>query len=164
MRLLVTAVALLLLAPAAAFTATGGLKLCAAWLPTKLAFAVDHDHEMGVSAPMTRYFFHPTTSALDQLKLELDAKSWLSGTTRDRLIAEATALIEAWDSHRKDAPTDAFPSVTFLPVVGELQVDTPASNVLTDSQRRRLAPTKPLVRVRASRRIREDEDDDEEQG
>ena len=159
-----TVAALLLLAPTAAFspTAAGDLKLCAAWLPTKLAFAVDHDHEMGAGAKLTRYFFHPRESALEQLKLELEAKQWLSDNTRERLVTEATGLIESWDSHRKDAPTDDFPSISFLPVVDELDVDTPVSELLTDSQRRRLSPTKPLVRVRASRRIREDDDEEDE--
>ena len=156
-------------APVTAASTEGvdSVKLSVAWLPTRLAFAVNHGHKVGEGAPIpiTRYFFHPRESALEQLKLELEARQWICSPTRDRLLAEATLLIDSWDCgvrYEPDAPTGAFPSICFLPVLDERQVDTAASELLTNSQRRRLSPTKPLVRARSSPRIREEEDEEEE--
>ena len=72
--------------PIRAAAEADALRLTALWLPTKLGFGVNYHR----GAPLSRYFFHPRESALEQLKIELDSKNWLSASERSDILTEAS--------------------------------------------------------------------------
>jgi len=83
------------------------LKLKVLWLKNVLGLSIDCV-ALNHSYPLTHYYFWPKTEAWEQLKLELDSKSWLSEKEKIITLNLATDLINYWRTSRN---TESFDNI-----------------------------------------------------
>ena len=86
------------------------------WLDKNIALAIDHVIGKGTS-PLTAYYFWPRNDAWQQLKDELDSKSWILESEKIDLLNQATEIINFWQEHGKHTTMNQaqtkYPDVTF---------------------------------------------------
>jgi len=83
------------------------LNLRIIWLKNVLGLAIDQEFEKQ-KYPLTQYYFWPRTEAWDQLKLELDSKSWLSETEKITFLNLVTDVISHWRNYRSKETVEDF--------------------------------------------------------
>ena len=92
------------------------LKLNVIWVKNFLGFAVDQTIEK-TSYPLTSYYIWPRTEAWEQLKLELDSKSWLNAEEKIQILNLVSSIMGYWRQNRDgNTPIKEFPDIKFLQV------------------------------------------------
>ena len=86
------------------------------WLDKNVALAVDYVISKGIS-PLTPYYFWPRTDAWQELKDELDTKTWITETEKIELLNQATEVINFWQENARTTTMfqaqAKFPAVVF---------------------------------------------------
>ena len=76
------------------------LKLKIAWFKNFLGLAIDQVN-LDQQYSLTPYYFWPKTDAWEQLKLELDSKSWLTEEEKIHVLQTISNVMQYWLLHRK---------------------------------------------------------------
>ena len=75
------------------------LKLKVIWFKSFLGLAIDQI-TINQNYSITPYYFWPRTEAWDQLKLELDSKTWLSQDEKVKTLTLASDVMNYWLEYR----------------------------------------------------------------
>jgi|TARA_B100001142_G_C14103253_1_gene566109 30S ribosomal protein 3 len=75
------------------------LKLKVIWFKSFLGLAIDQI-TINQNYSITPYYFWPRTEAWDQLKLELDSKTWLSQDEKVKTLTLASDIMNYWLEYR----------------------------------------------------------------
>ena len=75
------------------------LKLKVIWFKSFLGLAIDQI-TINQNYSITPYYFLPRTEAWDQLKFELDSKTWLSQDEKVKTLTLASDIMNYWLEYR----------------------------------------------------------------
>ena len=75
------------------------LKLKVIWFENYLGLAVNKT-SLKQQYPLTPYYFWPRTEAWEQLKLELDSKTWLTENEKIKLLRTTSNVMDYWLCYR----------------------------------------------------------------
>lgn len=86
------------------------------WLDKNIGIAVDQIFAKDQRSPMSEYFFWPRNDAWEEIKVFLEAKSWIGERERVLLLNQCTEVINFWQDGEKKSLAQArkaFPDVKF---------------------------------------------------
>ena len=83
------------------------LKLKVTWFKNFLGLAIDQV-SLNQKYFLTSYYFWPKTDAWEQLKSELDAKPWLTTREKNKILKNASEVMNYWLSYRDNAAFENF--------------------------------------------------------
>lgn len=86
------------------------------WLDKDVALAVDQLVGKG-SSPLTAYYFWPRNDAWQQIKDELDSKTWIAETEKIEILNKVTEVVNFWQENNRTTnmmqAQEKFPEVIF---------------------------------------------------
>lgn len=86
------------------------------WLDKDVAIAVDQVVGKG-SSPLTAYFFWPRNDAWQQLKDQLDSKTWIDETEKIEILNQVTEVVNFWQENGQKTTMaqaqEKFPEIVF---------------------------------------------------
>ena len=92
------------------------IKLKVLWLKNLLGVALDQRSTTTVS-PFTAYYFWPKTDAWEQLRLELESKSWIKSEEKIVILNTITDIIEDYNQNRNTKRIkQEIPEIEFVEV------------------------------------------------
>jgi 30S ribosomal protein 3 len=71
------------------------LQLQILWLSTSIGISINQKTKTG-SLPITPYYFWPVSEAWEQLRFELDSKSWIRGNEQIELLNISVEVMNQW--------------------------------------------------------------------
>ena len=74
------------------------------WLENKLGIAVDQI-QSGEQIPLTKYFFWPKTDAWDQVRSELETKSWVENSKKAEILYSISTILNQWQNSNDNTST-----------------------------------------------------------
>ena len=83
------------------------LKLRILWHKDTLGLAIDQTF-LNKVCPLTQYYFWPRTEAWELLKLDLDAKPWLTETEKVIILNLSTDIITQWRINRSNVDIESI--------------------------------------------------------
>jgi 30S ribosomal protein 3 len=83
------------------------LRLKIAWFENFLGLAIDQVNS-NQQHFLTPYYFWPKTEAWEQLKLELDSKTWLTQEEKIRILKITRDVMGYWRSYRNTRTIENF--------------------------------------------------------
>ncbi|PNH11498.1 putative 30S ribosomal protein 3, chloroplastic [Tetrabaena socialis] len=87
------------------------------WTDKNLAVAIDQVYSRGQVSPLTEYYFWPRQDAWEELRMNLEARPWISERDRIILLNRLTQLINFWQDeevkHSVDEARAEFPDCAF---------------------------------------------------
>mgnify|MGYP001375632405 CR=1 FL=1 len=83
------------------------LELKILWAKNFLGLALDQVSTR-YTLPITSYYFWPKTEAWEQLKLELNSKTWLTQEEKIRILKITRDVMEYWLSYRNTKTIEDF--------------------------------------------------------
>ena len=89
------------------------LRLHVLWLKSSLGLAVNQQTIEG-SVPLTPYYFWPVTEAWEQLRFELDSKSWILEEDRVKILNQIVDIMNDWQQARLNPDTDGTPNDSLI--------------------------------------------------
>ena len=80
------------------------LELNILWLDTKIGIAIDQ-LQSGEKIPLTKYFFWPKTDAWDQVRSELETKSWVENSKKAEILYSISTILNQWQNSNDNTST-----------------------------------------------------------
>lgn len=89
------------------------------WLEKSIGVALDQSVGEKLIIPITEYFFWPRSDAWEQLRIDLEAKGWISENDLILILNQVTEIINLWQGEGSNKKSflnvkEKFPSSIFL--------------------------------------------------
>jgi len=73
-------------------------KINTIWLENKLGLSINQIQSNN-QIPLTPYFFWPKTNVWDQIKIELDTKTWILNSEKTTLLNSVAEIMNQWQDY-----------------------------------------------------------------
>jgi len=70
------------------------------WLNTSIGLAINQQTAQG-KIPLTSYYFWPINQAWEQLRFELEMKSWVTVEERESILNTCVEVMNQWQESKK---------------------------------------------------------------
>jgi 30S ribosomal protein 3 len=86
-------------------------KLNILWLETKLGIGIDQI-QAGKQIPLTNYFFWPKSDTWDQIRDDLETKTWITNKERAEILNLTATIMNEWQNKKSEISEPNLPLKT----------------------------------------------------